>query len=248
MLRNDELMPVFKPFNPDGPMRIYYRNLPHWRQAGATYFVTFRQADSIPKAVIAEWQDNRDRWFRAHQLDPQWLTSDPDRFAAAFQRIAPAVRHAFEREQARLLHEELDRSHGSCIMRHEYPQEELAKSLMHFDDERLAVGDWVIMPNHAHAILQPFDGHELEDILGSIKQWTSRMIRIWLTSQPAAFQPKGPEYSRERFWQQESYDRIIRDTEELSRFRTYIADNPKKANVTANQFRYRAAEWLDEIT
>ncbi len=30
-------------------MRIYDTTLPHWRQAGATYFVTFRLADSIPR-------------------------------------------------------------------------------------------------------------------------------------------------------------------------------------------------------
>lgn len=240
-------MATFTPFDPDGHCRVYYRNLPHWRQSGATYFVTMRQADGIPKAVIAEWLDQRDRWYRAHQLDPGWLKTDYGRFVAAFRNIDRGVRDAFEREQARLLHEELDLCHGSCVLRHQYPQDELAKSLLHFDEQRLAVGDWVIMPNHAHALLQPFDGHELEDTLGSIKQWTSRLIGVWLKSQPAAWQPQGPDYTRKRFWQQESYDRIVRDVEELARFRKYIADNPSKANVPAGQFRYRAAEWLDEF-
>ena len=237
-------MLTFKPFNPDGTLRVYYRNLPHWRQAGATYFVTFRQADSIPRAVIAEWQDTRDRWFRAHGLDPQWLKSHPDHLAAEFQKIAQSVRNTFEREQARLLHEELDRCHGSCVLRHPYPQAELAKSLMHFHEQRLAVGDWVIMPNHVHAIVQPLDGHELEDILGSIKQWTSRLIREWLKTQPANVQPQDPDYARQRFWQQESYDRIIRDVEELVRFRKYTAENAQKAKVPDGQFRYHAADWL----
>ncbi|MCA9154834.1 MAG: transposase [Planctomycetales bacterium] len=239
------MMPTFTPFNPEGPLRIYYRNLPHWRQPGATYFVTFRQADSIPKAVIAEWQDIRDRWLKAHQLNPQWLQSNPERLAAELRKIAPAVRMAFEREQARLLHEELDRSHGSCVLRLAYPQHELAKSLMHFDGNRLAVGDWILMPNHVHAIVQPFGEYELEDILGSIKQWSSRLIREWLKRQPADIQPQGPDYSRERFWQQESYDRIIRDMEELVRFRKYIADNAKMASVPTGQFRHYAADWLD---
>lgn len=239
-------MSTFRPFNPEGPLRVYYRNLPHWRQTGATYFVTFRQADSIPQAVVAEWHDNRDRWFRAHHINPQWLKSDPDRLASAFQQIAPAVRDAFEREQSRLLHDELDRSHGSCLLRRQFPQEELAKSLMYFDQQRVAVGDWIIMPNHVHAILQPFDGHELEDIVGSIKQWTSRLIRTWLESQPVADQPVGPEYSRERLWQQETYDRIIRDHEELLRFRRYIAMNAPQAHVPAGQFRHWSAKWLDD--
>ncbi len=60
-----ESQPTFRPFNADHPLRVYYRHLPHWRQPGATYFVTFRQADSIPKVVLAEWLDVRQRWYRA---------------------------------------------------------------------------------------------------------------------------------------------------------------------------------------
>ena len=44
----------FQPFNPNGEMRVYVRSLPHWRQPGATYFVAFRQGDSIPERVLAE--------------------------------------------------------------------------------------------------------------------------------------------------------------------------------------------------
>ena len=45
---------------------MYQRHLPHWRQDGATYFVTFRLADSLPqskldelKALKAEWEKRR---------------------------------------------------------------------------------------------------------------------------------------------------------------------------------------------
>ncbi len=173
-------------------MRVYYRNLPHWRQPGATYFVTFRQADSIPKAIIAEWRDTRDRWFRAHRIDPRWLVSNPERLTTEFEKIAHGVRMAFEREQARLLHDELDRSHGSCVLRHSHLQTELTKSLFHFHEDRLAVGDWVIMPNHVHAIVQPFGDSELETIVGSIKHWTLRLIVEWLRTQPLSFRLRGP--------------------------------------------------------
>src|SRR2546427_4561058 len=110
--------PIFHPFDADGPLRVYVRNLPHWRQPGATYFVTFRQDDSIPAPVLAEWLDTRQRWYRVHGLDPQWEESAPERFAAAYGKIPQAVRRSFERRQARILHEELDRCHGSCVLRH----------------------------------------------------------------------------------------------------------------------------------
>ena len=61
-MTNATEQPAFRPFNPEGELRVYVRNLPHWRQPGATYFVTFRQDDSIPQGVLAEWQDVRERW------------------------------------------------------------------------------------------------------------------------------------------------------------------------------------------
>ena len=156
-----ESQPTFRPFNADRPLRVYYRHLPHWRQPGATYFVTFRQADSIPKAVLAEWLEVRQRWYRAHGLDVEWLQNDPDRFATAYAKIFPGIRQAFERQQARFLHDELDHAHGSCVLRHPVPQQELVQSLSHFHTARIWLGDFVVMPNHVQALIQPFDSCEL---------------------------------------------------------------------------------------
>ena len=47
-------------FNPNMPLDIHERNMPHWQQDGATYFVTFRLADSIPKKRLQQWQQERD--------------------------------------------------------------------------------------------------------------------------------------------------------------------------------------------
>lgn len=49
----------FVPFDPRAEFTATQRNLPHWHQPGATYFVTFRLADSLPVAVrgkLAEMQ------------------------------------------------------------------------------------------------------------------------------------------------------------------------------------------------
>ena len=229
-LVGSETQPTFRPFNPEGALRVYVRHLPHWRQPGATYFVTFRQDDSIPAAVLAEWADIKRRWYRAHGLDPRWLKTEPDRFAAAYREINEGIRHAFKREQDRMLHEELDRCHGSCVLRHAEPQRIIRDCLLFFNGQRLWLGDSVIMPNHVHLVVQPFDGWELEDLLGSIKKWTSRLIGQWLTTQPEALRPQGSIHNRARFWQQESFDRIIRDLQEFTNNRTYIASNPSAAN------------------
>ena len=47
----------FTPLDWEREIVIYKRNLPHWRQEGATYFVTFRLADSLPREAIRELQN-----------------------------------------------------------------------------------------------------------------------------------------------------------------------------------------------
>jgi type I restriction enzyme R subunit len=226
-------------------MRVYIRNLPHWRQPGATYFVTLRQDDSIPAKVLAAWLDIRQRWFRAHHIDPKLKETDPSRFNTAYEKIPEGVRRAYEREQARMLHEELDQCHGSCILRHAMPRTMVLDSLAHFHGERLWLGDSVVMPNHIHALITPIEQFELEETLGSIKKWTARLIKEWLTEQGLEAPSLGPDGRKERFWQHESYDRIVRDTAELTNFRGYIFNNPAAAKVAADSYGYVAAPWLD---
>jgi hypothetical protein len=57
--------------------------------------------------------------------------------------------------------------------------------------------------------------------------------------------PAGPAHNRRRFWQYESYDRIVRGVEELTAFRRYIAQNPSAARSGADECSYHAAPWLD---
>jgi hypothetical protein len=58
--------PGFQGLHPDKPVRIYVRHLPHWRQDGATYFVTYRLHDSLPQAKLQELADYRREWERQH--------------------------------------------------------------------------------------------------------------------------------------------------------------------------------------
>jgi REP-associated tyrosine transposase len=239
--------PEFRPFNPEEDVRVYVRHLPHWRQKGATYFVTFRQEDSIPANVLAEWLDTRQRWLRAHDLDCPRPTSDSANWIAAYRRIPVAVRRAFERQQAHMLHEELDRCHGSCVLRYSERRRVLADSLLFFHGKRLWMGDFTIMPNHAHVLMAPFDDWELEDLLESIKKWTSRRIREWLHGEQSDCSKLDAMPDRRAFWQQEAYDRIVRDTEELLRFRRYIAQNPQHADLRSGEYTDHSAEWLDRF-
>jgi hypothetical protein len=67
--------PGFQGLRDDLPLECYQRHLPHWRQAGATYFLTFRLADSLPQAKLDELKVLRLEWERKHpppRTDAQW--------------------------------------------------------------------------------------------------------------------------------------------------------------------------------
>ena len=43
------LVDKFGFFDPKQPYTVSFGELPHWEQEGATYFITFRTADSLPR-------------------------------------------------------------------------------------------------------------------------------------------------------------------------------------------------------
>lgn len=222
--------PLFRGFDPNKPVTVYRRHLPHWRQEGSTYFVTFRLADSIPEQVIREWQEEDRIWLKANGIEgplsvPKWQ--------AAYSALPEKARADFERGAARRLHIGLDECHGSCLFRQAAAREVVSGALRHFQGERWWSGDFVVMPNHAHGLFQPTNGWELEDILGSVKGFVStRLTKL--------------SVKEGKLWQQENYDRLVRDRNELNGWRRYIRGNPEKARLGEHEYTLFTGEWLDE--
>jgi len=68
------------------------RNLPHWFQPGVATFITFRTADSLPRAVIARWQAEQKDWLRRHGFP---ITNAS--LEAGSADLPPSLRKAFRR-------------------------------------------------------------------------------------------------------------------------------------------------------
>jgi hypothetical protein len=66
----------FHLFDPDQDTSISYGRLPHWYQPGITYLVTFRTSDSVPAALMDDWQDRRRAWLRERGFPESVLTDD----------------------------------------------------------------------------------------------------------------------------------------------------------------------------
>lgn len=201
--------PDFSGFRGDLPLKIYLRNLPHWRQPGATYFVTFRLVDSIPVECIKLLQRLREEWM---------LKNSPPYTGEALDHLSQIL---FARTEYWL-----DQGMGSCLLRVQRISQLVDESLKHFHQVRYELGASVVMPNHIHCILRPFttSSVDLEDILGSCKAFTARKINRELAQSGAV-------------WQQESFDRIVRDPEHLWRCLQYIGKNPSKAGRTGESCR-----------
>lgn len=172
--------PTFNAFNPHAEVRVYNRNLPHWRQDGATYFVTFQLGDSIPKQILLQWREEDELWLKAHGVERCPAPFPARKANGAGHRstaLPEKLQEEFARRTARRMHVELDKCHGSCLFRKPEAREVMAGALLHFHGGRWWMGDYVVMPNHVHLLAQPIAGingaehrsTELEDILASVK-------------------------------------------------------------------------------
>jgi putative transposase len=221
--------PAFDAFDEQSAVRIYQRNLPHWRQDGATYFVTFRLGDSIPQGVVEQWEYEKQIWLAARGIcvgkgDTDWYRQ--------IERLSKAEQHRFHKHFNRLFHAALDECHGACQLKRADCLAAVRKRLLKDDGGAYHLGDFVIMPNHVHVLMLPSAGSELEQVLKAIKGSTARRCNQLLGQSG-------------RFWLPDSYDHIVRTPEELFQFRQYIADNPKKAHLSLPVGALYHADWMD---
>ena len=216
----------FKPFDERAPVRIY-RNafVPHLRQSGCTYFVTFRLADSIPKSVLLEWKTERWSWLKARGIDVE-----AEGWRGKFESLSDQDKRTFERSYAKRLFEELDKCHGDNSLKHPNVSAEVVGAIQFFDGDRFDLGDFVIMSNHVHMLMTPLGEFQLEDILHSIKSYSANRINRLLSRDGS-------------FWMAESYDRLVRDGEELVRTQNYIRSNPAKVGLKEGDFVQQEASF-----
>lgn len=190
---------------------FYRRHLPHVQPPGATLFITFRLAGSIPTEVL------------------QRLLTEAERGEEVLARITDPqerIRRAYL-EQRRLFSKwdtALDTAQsGPFWLRDPRIADLVSESLHHRDSQVYDLDAFCIMPNHVHLVYTPLpkaDGtyHAMSAIMHSLKRYTARQANLLL----------GREGS---FWQHENYDHVVRDEAEWRRIITYVLNNPVKAGL-----------------
>jgi len=146
-------------FDPTAPIENLSGDLPHWRQPGVTYFLTFRLSDSLPQEKLRQWQQELADWLATHP-PPHDLAARCDYYQRFPQR----------------LQEWLDAGTGCCILRFKEPRTTVEDALRHFAGQRYDLDEFVVAPNHVHAIVTPLVGNDLSAILHSWKSFTAHEI------------------------------------------------------------------------
>ena len=212
---------IFELFDPKAETTVHEgANLPHWYQAGVTYFVTFRTEDSIPAATARIWRQRRMDWLRRRGIEagqPNWKD--------AFARLPREDQQQFHEMFSREYLETLDRGLGACLLRNAEPAKIVADSLLHFDGRRYQMGEFVVMPNHSHLLVCLTGETEIETVCRSWKRYSATRIN----------QRSG---RTGRFWQEESFDHLVRSPEQFEAICRYIGENPRKANLRPGEYLY----------
>ena len=99
----------------------------------------------------------------------------------------------------------------------------VAQALRDGDGQGYTLYVYCIMPNHVHAVFEPLmeaasQAVQLDKIMRSLKGPTARSANLLLYRQ-------GP------FWQDETYDHVVRDNREFARIIGYVVNNPVKAGL-----------------
>ena len=96
----------------------------------------------------------------------------------------------------------------------------------------------VVMPDHVHLIFLPLKQYTLTRVMKGIKGVSARRINDYRNM-------------RGTVWQDESYDRIIRNEEELQQKVRYIYYNPVKAGLVEKvedyPFWFYNEYWVDDL-
>ena len=197
-------------FDPEAPIGFLSGDLPHWRQEGVTYFVTFRLADSLPEAKLTQWRRERDAWMAKHP-EPHDESTRIEYYEMFPQR----------------LQEWLDAGSGSCVLAMTEVGKVVTRALHHFDGVRYRLHESVVAPNHVHAIVFPSGGHSLSRILHSWKSFTAHEISKIEKAVCLMREFQSAEWSHRSsdelsVWQKETFDHIVRNAASMDKFRKYI--------------------------
>lgn len=171
--------------------------LPHIDVTERPQFLTWRLGDSVPKDVIDKW----------------------------YAELANSDDVAKKKEICSRIERFCDAGYGECVLR-DGRAARIIQEVLFYDHQRLFdLHAWVVMPNHVHTLLTPYEGISLERITRAQKSISATKINKTLKRSGG-------------LWQTGYFDRFIRDDEHFARVQSYIEWNAVKAGLCSDPKRW----------
>ena len=92
----------------------------------------------------------------------------------------------------------------------------------------------IVMPDHLHILFRPKEGYTLRRIMQGIKG-------------ASAYKVNQSRNTKGRIWQDESFDRIVRDEKEFEETLNYMLNNPLKKGLTDDPWNYVGWYYNEEM-
>ncbi len=187
---------------------FYRKDLPHFQPPDDTvFFVTTRLDGSLPKEAIDKLNEVRDNQILAIQASN-----------SSYQDKRLQIDNAHKRFFGKY-DDLLDKlTIGNNWLKIPAIAEIVCNSLHFFDNQRYELICFTVLSNHIHVVFEVKKEYALYGIMQSLKSFSARKTNELLDRSG-------------QFWQHESYDRVVRDADELSRIILYTLNNPVKAGL-----------------
>ena len=128
----------------------------------------------------------------------------------------------------------LDEGHGSCTLADPINSAVLSESFMYHDTDRYLIHAWVVMPNHIHILFSLRQGSSLDGVISTWKRFTARTINH-------------RQDQSGNLWQEDYFDRMIRDWDHFINVARYIRRNPMKARLSPGKYLLHTAPWVERL-
>lgn len=205
-------------YNPHTAVLNSSNRVPHWHQQEASFFATFRLADSVPLEPLRAYQKEREEWVERNPPKP-W---------------SPDLEREFNRRFTGRFERWLDRGYGSCLLRDPGNATIVEDCLRHFEGERSRLHAWVIMPNHVHVLASLVGEVTIADLMKSWKGFAARQINERCGSSG-------------QLWQRSYFDRLIRDLDHFGKCVRYIRRNPEKAGLKSREYMHGESDLVRRV-
>jgi len=205
---------------------FYRRNLPHIQPPDASYFVTYRLAGSIPKAVLerlkTEWQDFERKLLQVNDESKRIgiLRNERKKYFKKYDEILDKILS------------------GPVWLKNEKVASLISEAIHYCDGKKYILDAFTIKPNHVHMVFyverNEVSPYIVTDILQSLKRYTAMKCNRILNRSG-------------QFWQRESYDHVVRNNRELIRIIKYVLNNPVKAGFVERPEQWKWSYCREDI-